>query len=182
MAALILAAVTAFYDEQRQHARDFFIYPDYFIFHVNCKPGNYSMFDVWPEHKCVSVEGDAEEVLRAVNDRGISVLVLDEQAERGRPSPLQPHTRNSALSRIRQAFLCLPPEATGQPGADGTVTITGNAVVERYVHDVIDQTNTVTGAEREAVRARRRRLDAAQEGRGTERYRCVPPEKALNHL
>jgi 8-oxo-dGTP pyrophosphatase MutT (NUDIX family) len=37
--ALILATITAFYDIQRERSDDFFIYPDYYIFHV----GQYSV-------------------------------------------------------------------------------------------------------------------------------------------
>lgn len=182
MSALILAAVTAFYDEQRKHEHDFFIYPDYFIFHVGCKPGNYSMFDIWPEHKCVRIEGDAEDVLRAINDRGISLLVLNQRAgcEGGEKAQLQPHTRNSALSRIRQAFLYLGPQARGWPEAEGTVRVAGNAVVERYVQGVLDQTFTATDAEREAARAWCH--DTVEENGGAEWYRRVPADEALGHL
>jgi hypothetical protein len=31
---LALATITAFYDLQRARGNDFFIYPDYFVFHV----------------------------------------------------------------------------------------------------------------------------------------------------
>ena len=179
MGALILAAVTAFYDEQRKHGPDFFVYPDYYVFHVGSEPGDYSMFDIWPQHKCVSLEGGAEEVLRAVNDRGISLLVLDRR-EGGERAGLEPHTRNSALSRIRRAFLYVSPAAGGWEESEGTVTVAGNAVVARYVQGVIGQTVTVTDAEREAARAGRR--DAAGDAGGAERYRRVSPEEALAHL
>ncbi|HVF09741.1 MAG TPA: hypothetical protein VNA16_03010 [Abditibacteriaceae bacterium] len=176
--ALILAAVTAFYDEQRKTGNDFFIYPDYFIFHVGCPPGEYSMFDIWPPHKCVSVEDDPEAILQAVNDRAVSILVLHEDASRqGGPGEfsLQRHTRNAALSRVRCAFLGKRASRAG--GAD--VKITGNAIVEKYVQQVIGQTTNVTETEREAVRRARGHavLNVA-----TEYYQRVTVPEALARL
>ena len=172
--SLILAAVTAFYDAQRKLGSDFFIYPDYYIFHVGCEPGDYSMFDIWPEHKCVRIDGDAEAVLRAVNDRAISLLVLSEREPQ--EAQLQRHTRNSALARIRQVFL--GPVQTEEPAE--RVRIWGNAVVERYIRQVIDQTSVAPQAEREALRSEQ--CGAVPNGRAVERYRRVSPEEALRHL
>lgn len=45
--ALILAAVTAFYELQRQRSDDFFIYPDYFVFHAGGPVGDHKMFDIF---------------------------------------------------------------------------------------------------------------------------------------
>ena len=94
--SFILAAVTAFYDEQRKSGREFFIYPDYFVFHVGFRPDDYGMFDIWPTHKCLYVEDDAEEIACAINDRAISILLLSRL--RSNENELQLHTRNSALS------------------------------------------------------------------------------------
>jgi len=40
--ALLLCAVTAFYDVQRARDEDFFVYPDYFVFHVGRKLGAFN--------------------------------------------------------------------------------------------------------------------------------------------
>ena len=56
--ALLLCAVTAFYDVQRGRGEDFFIYPDYFAFHVGRKLGAFNRFDIWPPHKEVVVADD----------------------------------------------------------------------------------------------------------------------------
>src|SRR5262245_58347824 len=67
--ALILAAITAFYDLERARSTTFFRYPDYFIFHVGTPVGPYGMLDIWPDHKEVAVPaGDPEALLRAIND------------------------------------------------------------------------------------------------------------------
>jgi len=175
--ALILAAVTAFYDEQRQLRDDFFIYPDYYVFHVGCPAGEYSMFDIWPQHKCISVEGNPEAVLQAVNDRAISILVLnaDESHEREpRDISLQRHTRNAALGRIRYAFL------GSSEASRANVRIVGNGIVEKYVQQVIDQTGPVAETEREAVRCERRQ--AVLKGAAAEWYWRASMEETLAHL
>src|SRR5690242_18894414 len=45
---LILAAITAYYDVWRSRSDDFFIYPDYFRFHVARPLGDPAMLDIWP--------------------------------------------------------------------------------------------------------------------------------------
>jgi len=177
--ALILAAVTAFYDEQRKAVSDFFIYPDYFIFHAGCPVAEYSMFDIWPQHKCISVEDNPETLLQAVNDRAISILVLnaDESHEReSRESSLQRHTRNAALNRIRHAFLCSRHKRT----RNADVRIKGNEIVEKYVEQVIDQTVNITQPERDAARHERRQ--AVLTGGLMECYQRISVAESLLHL
>ena len=69
--ALILATITAFYDIQRQRSKDFFIYPDYFLFHVGGPLGDHKMLDIFPSHKEVVVDDSPEDILRAINDRAV---------------------------------------------------------------------------------------------------------------
>ena len=58
---LILAAVTAFYDVQRErHPQGFYRYADYFLFHVGRIRGNHNELDVFPDHKEVVVPDDPE--------------------------------------------------------------------------------------------------------------------------
>lgn len=172
--SLILAAVTAFYDEQRRLSADFFIYPDYFIFHPNCSPGQYAMFDVWPDHKVVSVEDTPEAILRAVNDRGVTILVLPDREARS--VKVQRQTCSSALSRLHTALLYCPAEA--MPEAD--VTIGGNAVVEGYVDHAINKTEDITATQRDLVCAQRQRARAV--GRVVEAYRRISPDLVLQYL
>ena len=82
---MILAAVTAFYDLQREAwgSEEFFIYPDYFLFHVGRRWGDHGMLDVWPSHKEVVVNDEPEEQLRAINDRAITRLLVEDRAPRG---------------------------------------------------------------------------------------------------
>jgi hypothetical protein len=171
---LLLAAITAFYDIQRDRAKDFFIYPDYFLFHVGRPLGDHRRLDVWPSHKEVVVADDAEELLRAINDRGITRLVVPE----GTPGDggFAPETTASARGRIVTA---LAYSANGS-ARDADVAIAGNAVTEAYVHGVLERSAEVPGAERDRIAGARRRL--IEDGRPVERYRRIGLDEALGLL
>src|SRR5215216_2291528 len=76
--ALIAATITAFYDEQRSRGRDFFIYPDYYLFHVGGPLGDHARLDIWPRRKEVVVEDDPELILEAIDDRAITRLGVED--------------------------------------------------------------------------------------------------------
>jgi hypothetical protein len=190
---LVLAAVTAFYDIQRSRGEDFFIYPDYFVFHAGRRIGDYGMLDVWPDHKEVEVAGGPEQMLRAINDRAITrLLVPDGEAV---DADFDRHTLASAESRIVGAFAYAP---SGRV-ADADVVVAGDDVTESYVAAVLDPTATdpddETGkprgdGDREAnetwaavgaqVRAQRAGLRA--DGRPSESYRRITLQQALGLL
>jgi hypothetical protein len=130
--ALITAAITAFYDIQRARGPDFFIYPDYFLFHVGKPFGDHSRLDIWPAHKDVVVPADAQEVLRAVNDRAITRLVVEEGEPRH--DELGVEELASAHARITS---CLTYSPSGRV-TDGDVRVAANAVVEGYVNTTLD--------------------------------------------
>jgi hypothetical protein len=134
---LLLAAVTAFYDIQRAKSKEFFIYPDNFTFHVGRRHGDHSMLEVWPGHKEVVVTDDAEELLRAINDRAVTRLLVPD----GEPTKVRfdRETLASAENRIVSAFVYSP--AGRVAGAD--VTIAGNEVSESYVKAVLDPDDLV---------------------------------------
>jgi hypothetical protein len=155
--ALITATVTAFYDIQRARGPDFFIYPDYFLFHVGGPLGDHSMLDIWPGHKEVVVENEAERILEAVNDRAITRLVVEE----GEPSDaaFERETLASARDRI---VTCLAYSPSGRV-RDGDVRVESNPVTESYVEAVLDPEGQLdelragdepTGAYAEAIAAR----------------------------
>jgi hypothetical protein len=95
---LVLACVTAFYDRLRERHEDFYEYPDYFTFQAATAVVDYLEFDIWPDHKHVAVPPDPEAVLRAVNDRAVTLLLVPA----GDPTTpvLEDVTRNSARRRI----------------------------------------------------------------------------------
>lgn len=168
--ALILAAVTAFYDLERARADDFFCYPDYFVFHVGAPVGRYAMLDLWPEHKEVAVPaGDPEALLQAINDRAVTRLLVEDG-----PAGAPAFGRATLASVGLRDALAYAPDGRGR-GAD--VAVTGNPVAERYVAAVIDGAGPLADGARAQLRARRAAL---LEGRlPVERYRRLSVEDAL---
>ena len=132
VSALITATITAFYDFQRARGPDFFIYPDYFLFHVGRPLGDHAVLDVFPAHKEVVVPEEPEQVLRAINDRAITRLVV-EDGEPGEPA-FDDETVASARSRTAT---CLAYSPAGRV-RDADVRIASNPVSERYAEIVLE--------------------------------------------
>jgi hypothetical protein len=172
--ALLLAAVTGFYDVQRAHAEDFFVYPDYFVFHVGRRLGSHNRLDIWPPHKEVVVADEPEEVLRAINDRAITRLVVEDGAPG--EGAFARETLASARGRIVTA---LAYSANGRT-RDADVTIASNDVAESYVSGVLEQSRDVAAAERDRIAAARAHL--VEDDRPVETYRRVALDEALGLL
>ena len=191
--ALLLAAITAFYDAQRARATAFYIYPDHFLFHVGRRFGDHSMLKVAIlSHKEVVVPDEPEALLEAINDRAITWLVVEDR-EPARVQ-LQPETLASAHSRLRGAFAYSP---SGRV-AGGDLRIAGNDVTESYIDAVLDpegrlatmsdvsspyaaaiarRAGEVDADLRAGIRARRERL--REGGRPVETYRRLTLDEAL---
>ena len=130
--ALIAATITAFYDIQRSRGPNFFIYPDYYLFHVGGPLGDHARLDIWPRRKEVVVEDDPERILEAIDDRAISRLVVEDGP--GSDRELDPEALASARARV---VSCLAYAASGRVG-DGDVRIAGNEATEGYVDAILD--------------------------------------------
>jgi hypothetical protein len=130
--ALITATITAFYDLQRARGTDFFVYPDYFLFHVGRPHGDHARLDIWPSRKEVVVPEDPEQILETIDDRAITRLVV-EDGEPGGPH-FEPEALASARARIAT---CLAYSATGRV-RDADVRVRSNPVSEGYVDGVLD--------------------------------------------
>jgi hypothetical protein len=169
---LILAAVTSFYDVQREkHGTDgFFIYPDYFLFHVGERWGDHSMLDVWPSHKEVLLSDNPEELLRAVNDRAVTRLLVEDR--KAHDASFERESLASARDRI---VTSLAYSADGRVTAPD-VTVAGNEVTESYVDAVVNE----SADGRDDVRAARRHLHEG--GRAVETYRRLTLDEALARL
>ena len=174
--ALILAAITAFYDIQRQRARDFFIYPDYFLFHIGGPLGDHKMLDIFPSHKEVVVENSPEDVLRAVNDRAVTRLLVEDTLASEPSGEAKLGCATLASANILSAIAYSP----GGRVAGADLSVAGNTATEGYVSDVIDQSQGVGANTKEDVRARRRNILEA--GRPVETYRRLTVEEALAKL
>lgn len=170
--ALILAVVTAFYDIQRERAEDFFVYPDYFLFHVGAPLGNHKMLDVFPSHKEVVVKDDPEELLRAINDRAVTRLLTEDS------QPVKPDLRPETLASARiLTALAYSPDGRVE-GAD--LGVAGNGVTERYVSAVLEQSREIDDEVRKDIRVGREGL--FEKGRPFETYRRLTVDGALTRL
>jgi hypothetical protein len=194
--ALITATITAFYDIQRARGPDFFVYPDYYLFHVGRPLGDHGRFDVWPRHKEVVVPADGDRLLEAINDRAVTRLVV-EDGPAGEP-PSDPGALASARARIET---CLAYSPSGRV-EDPDVRIAGNTVTEGYVEAILDPEGRMARLRAEgnderadaiAARAgevdrdsRQRVLDGrrelAENGVPVETYRRIGLDEALGRL
>ncbi len=163
--ALITATITAFYDFQRAGGPDFFIYADYFLFHLGRPLGDHRRLDVWPAHKEVVVPEEPEAVLRAVNDRAITRLVVEDC------EPAEPDLeRETVASARRRITTCLAYSPSGRV-RDADVRIASNPVSEGYVDDVLAR-----------ARVKLDRKHLVEDGRPVETYRRIELEQALAML
>jgi hypothetical protein len=194
--ALITATITAFYDIQRARGPDFFVYPDYYLFHVGRPLGDHGRFDIWPRHKEVVVPAGADRLLEAINDRAVTRLVV-EHGTPGEP-PSDPGALASARARIET---CLAYSPSGRV-EDADVRIASNPVTEGYVEAILDPEARIArfraegNEERaEAIAARggevdrgaRQRVlagrrDLAENGVPVETYRRIRLDNALGRL
>ena len=195
---LITATTTAFYSIQRIRDRDFFIYPEYYLFHVGSPRGDHARLDIFPRRKELVVPDEDEAILEAINDRAITRLVVEDGGRGG--AELDPTEVASARARIRT---CLAYSPSGRV-ADGDVRITGNPVTEGYVEAILDPESRMAElregsdgdrARVEAIaaragevepRQRRRLLESRQvlmdDGRPVETYRLIGLDEALASL
>jgi hypothetical protein len=148
-ATLILATVTAFYDRLRDVATDFFAYADYFAFHIGRPRGSLRKLDVYPEHKEVVVAPNPEAILRAVNDRGVTRLLVADRAP-GRAG-LARETLASAERRIQTAVAYSP---TGRTD-DADVLIQGGAQSDAFIDAMLATTSETASRARPAQSFRR---------------------------
>jgi hypothetical protein len=175
-ATLMLAAVTAFYDRLRAASDDFFAYPDYFAFHIHSGRGSLRKLDVHPEHKELVVPADVEQIVRAINDRGITRLLIPAAPLTGTSAgaggagtpKLGRDTRASAERRIRTAVAYSP---TGRV-VDGDIVVKGSRRAESFVEAMLGAGDT----------PRRRAAARDQDGRPTESFRGVTIDTALGML
>jgi len=132
-ANFLLACVTAFYDRLREQRDEFFEYPDYYTFQASPDPLDYLEFDVWPDHKNVSVPRDPTGVLRAVNDRAVTVLLVP-----GDPAG-SPDVEDVALaSAQRRIDACYRYAPDGDlDDADVSIAIPRETVADWY-HETLD--------------------------------------------
>ncbi|MEE2658233.1 MAG: hypothetical protein VX733_06990 [Candidatus Latescibacterota bacterium] len=117
-ATLILAYVTGFYDRYREQGEEFFAYPDYYSFQCAEALRPYSMFDIWPEHKNVAVSDDPKQILAAICDRAVQVLLVPDGEQRG--WEMSRELRASVERLVRRCWLY---DASGKVSGDADLEI-----------------------------------------------------------
>jgi hypothetical protein len=157
---LILAAVTAFYDRLRATEGEFFAYADYFAFHVGQPRGSLRKLDVFPEHKEPVVADESEEILRAINDRGVTHLLVPDGETRS--AQLGRDTRHSARRRLRTAIAYAP---SGRV-AEADIAVTAAPQAEQFVTAMLGRPRDIAG----------------EDGRPRETFRRLPLDDALGML
>jgi hypothetical protein len=194
--ALIAATITAFYDFHRARGGDFFVYPDYYLFHVARPLGDHARLDVWPRRKEVMVGDEPQAILEAIDDRGITRLVVED----GEPTApdLEDEALASARGRIRT---CLAYSPAGRV-RNGDVEIAANDVTEGYVEAILDPETRIARLRAEGNTARiaaiesrigeverdvrlailRERRALRRDGRPVETYRRISLDEALGLL
>lgn len=165
----ILASVIDFYAALSDQKTEFFEYPDFYTFQATTDPADYRMFDIYPDHKNVGIEGDAESVLQAVNDRAIDILLVPNRP----PSTTQIEaiTRRSAERRLDACYLYAPRGRLDDP--DFRIEAPREPL-ERWFETTAEST-TDPAAEKE-LRARQANHRISQP------FRQVSIERALEYL
>ena len=194
--ALITATITAFYDFHRARGDEFFVYPDYYLFHVGRPLGDHARLDVWPRRKEVVVGEEPQAILEAIDDRAITRLVVEDggPAEAG----LDDEVVASARGRIRT---CLAYSSAGRV-KDADVEIASNPVTEGYVEAILDPESRIARLRAEGNSARiasiesrlgeverdvrmrilRERSELVRDGVPVESYRRIGLDEALGLL
>jgi hypothetical protein len=176
--ALIMSALTRFYDFYRPNLGDepgkLRIYPEFFVFHVGRPHMNHSWMDVWPPHKEVVVEDDPEQILEAINDRGITRLVVEDIKS---ITPIfLPETLSSAKLRIVSALAYSPTGRVDNPD----IKITSCHAAEENVLDSLNRTEGMSEKVKEQLRLARQSLMINE--RVVETYRWIEPTEAIKML
>ncbi|MCL7748518.1 hypothetical protein [Halalkalibacter alkaliphilus] len=176
--AFLLSTITRFYDFFRPQLENgvgqIRIYPDMFVFHVGQKQMNHYWLDIWPPHKEVVVEDEPEQILQAVNDRGITRLLVEEMPLCVNPVFL-PETMTSAKNRIISAYVY---SSSGRvKGAN--INITSCEMAEKYVLKSLIESDVSLDIKDELLQKRQQLKEG---GAVKETYRTTTFQEAIHML
>lgn len=176
--ALLMAAVTRFYDFYRvqlgNESDKLRIYPEFFIFHVGKQHMDHYWMDVWTPNKEVIVEDDPEQILEAINDRGITRLLV-EDIPPSRAFFLD-ETAISAKLRIKSALAYSPAGRVQNPN----VYMTSCPEAEGYLLSSFKRSEHLFEITYEELKQQRETLKV--NGLAVETYRRIDVSDALNML
>jgi hypothetical protein len=175
---LYMAAITKYYDHFRpllgNEQNKLRIYPDYFIFHIGKRHMDHYWMDIWPHHKEVVInENNPEKILQAINDRGITRLIVEDNQTTS-PTFLR-ETVSSAKQRIVTA-LAYAPSGKVQ---NHDIRVTGPKIVEDLVKASLKRSD---GLFELMYQEFRDPTILDQKGCATESFRRITLEEAINKL
>jgi hypothetical protein len=178
--ALLMAIVTRFYDFHRPYLGnnpgELRIYPEIFVFHVEKFHMNHANLDVWPPHREIIVENEPESILEAINDRGITRLLIEDAEPSSEINMFMPETISSAKQRIVSALAYSP---TGWV-EHSDVKVMSCEAAEGYILGALQMSNELSKKEIERLSQERR--DIFVNGRATESYRRITVTEAIKSL
>ena len=109
---LVQIAITRFYEAAARRTTELKVYPEIYAFHVGKPRGSHAAFDFWPARREVMLSADPKDLLDAINDRGITRLVVPDRAIGA--VEFRPKEMDTALDRIVSAFAYEPAGRTNQ--------------------------------------------------------------------
>lgn len=125
---LISLATAAYYDVPGRQRRTGLLYPEIYAFHVGGPWGNLSSFDFWPERKELFLPADPVQVLRAINQCGITHLAVPDLPQRD--VDYRYREPEIAGERLKQCYAYSPTGRTA--GADTIVRTTASGILWNY--------------------------------------------------
>ena len=171
----LMAAVTFFYDAYRHKLKDdsekFRIYPDYFVFHTGYRQMNHAALEIWPSHKEVVVENDPEKILEAINDRGITRLLVEDN-----PSLSATFLRETVSSADRRISTMLAYSPDGRM-KQNNIIVESNLKTERFVRSAVNRSDNLDKKKRQQLIQKRSLLTS--NGSVQESFRQINLPEAL---
>lgn len=199
---LIQIAITSFYEALPRRRGELEVYPDIYAFHVGKGWGTHAAFDFWPARREVMVSGDPRDLLDAINDRGITRLVVPDRP--GAEPNYRPKEADTALDRVVSAFAYNPSGVTTNAdlkisGKDKRTEINPTRVIHpirlektidaakafketdiAYIEWLKERENDVSPADMRRAEQQRQRL--LKDGLATETYRRIDTTEALKRM
>lgn len=176
--SLLMAAITRYYDFFRaqlgEEDNQLWIYPDYYVFHIERQHLDHYWLDVWPPNKEVIVEDDPEQILEAINDRGITRLIVEDIPQTA--AMFLRETVTTANQRLKSAIAYSP---TGRVN-NADIQIQNCSKTEQYVMATLKRTKGIPKEMFVKLCQSRRLLNSG--GCVTETYRRIDVAQSLNML
>ena len=144
---LLQLAIRAYYDADARRLGELDVYPEIYAFHVGGGHGSHADFDFWGPRREVILGEDPNEVLRAINERGITRLAVPDAALHGsNPTDrdgeyFEPKELAATQDLVASTFAYSPSGRT--PAADVEIAGT-HRLTEQNPRKVLDAFHTVT--------------------------------------